>query len=349
MKQKLGCWWHERWRTELALALPRIVRSSAWRWESLCNRSEKLDYDDSTKSYSCAWEDTSRLTVARIFPHVGGRLLKECVRNWPVRFSTEVSVELGDPEVTFVLGVRGLGRLPQFRTTLASLMGQTDCSIEIIVVEQDWEQRFQPEIPPGVGYIFTKISHPQMPFNRSWALNVGTRAAKGRVVVLHDADMIVPQRLARGIANYVREDVDGMRIPRFIFYLDRSNSARLTETRDIHSVDSVETIVQNNRTPIALTREALIRIGGHEEAFYGWGAEDNEFIDRARTLNLKEGAMFPLIHLWHETPPKKLGDRNRRDLEALMSVPSADRISALQKRPFGEMKPAVAWKPVKGD
>jgi hypothetical protein len=226
-------------------------------------------------------------------------------------------------------------------------MGQINCVIEIIVVEQSWEQCFLPEIPPGVRYIFTKISHPDMPFNRSWALNVGTRSARGRVIVLHDADMIVPCGLASAVADKVRGKVNGMRIPRLLFYLDEKSSRQVIETRDTSSVESIDTVVQNNRTPIALSREALMGIGGHDETFFGWGGEDNEFIDRARTVHFKEGAIFPLVHLWHEVPPKKLGDRNRGELETLMRIPPPDRIRTLLAREFGGLTPGVAWTPLK--
>lgn len=342
-KQKIGCWLHERWRAELMMLFPEMLSARGFGWEDLKNRSEIVSRDDLTGGRVCHWRDSSVLTVGRTFPAVGARILHHVLRQWPVRFASEFNQPDSKPEVSFVIAVRGTGRLSQFQTTLASLMGQEDCATEIVVVEQSWQQEFQPSIPAGVRYVHTPISSPEVPFNRSWALNVGARAASGRVVVLHDGDYVVPSRFARAVAECVDGNVVSTRLPRLIFYLDQEESAGVQETRSFASVKRMQRIVQNNPTPMALSRESYLQIGGHDEAFYGWGGEDNEFLDRARTLEHCEGAFLPVIHLWHPEAPNRSGDRNRDSLDRILQTPAAERIRMLVDRDFGENLPSAKW------
>lgn len=342
-KQKLGCWFRERWKAELLLNAPTITTRLGYGWKELCNRHEQIEIDPVSGGRICHWQDSSPLTVARFFPSVGGRFLHHCLHEWPVNFQTQANASSAVPEVSFVLGVRGTGRLPQFLATVASLLGQTDCDTEVIVVEQSWKQEFTDIVPKYVRYVHTQATCEQMPYNRSWALNVGAQQAKGRVLVLHDSDFVVPSHFARAVADTVSGAVEAARLPRYKFFVDQATSERIQSQRSFQSVRTVEHIAQNCTTPMAVTREACLRIGGHDEAFYGWGAEDNEFLDRVRTLVHCEGGFLPVIHLWHHEAPNRSGDRNADVLKTIMSDMAAERIRKLVARPFGQTTPSVQW------
>jgi len=342
IKKLVGCWVHERGATELALRVPGLGGD----WQDLKNRHERISIDPISKGRVCHWADSSPLTVARLFPSVGARILRACLAQWPV--SLETSDELPpitSPEVSFIIGVRGTRRLDQFRSVLKSIANQQDASIEIIVVEQSAGNDFQRLIPSHVRYLHTPLPHPQTPYNRSWALNAGATIARGRILVLHDADMLVPAGFAAAIAAVVQGEVEALRLPRLIFYMDQESSQAVQQTGRFDTVEEVERIVQNNPTPMAITREAYLRIGGHDESFYGWGGEDNEFLDRVRTLNVCEGAFLPIFHLWHEEAPNRSGDRNAAHLRSLLSIPACERIEGLVRRPLGQVHPSVSWTP----
>lgn len=344
LKQQLGCWLHERSRTELLLRAPAIARRSGLTWLDLHNRWEQISEDAVTGGRVCHWRDSSPLTVAKFFPRVGARILHHCLRLWPVSFEARENAMSDKPEVSFVIGVRGTGRLPQFQATVDSLLAQEECPAEVIVVEQSWEKQFAEIIPAGARYIHTQATSSDMPFNRSWALNVGVREAKGRVVVLHDGDYVAPKFFAREVARKVSGEIQSARLPRYIFYFDQQTSAGIQQRRTFDGVTRLEKIVQNNPTPMALTRDAYLQIGGHDESFYGWGGEDLEFLDRARTLRHAEGAFLPIFHMWHEEAPQRAsGHRNRSILDQKMAVPTAARKSQLAQAAFGMMKPAAEW------
>jgi len=344
LRQRAGCWLHERWRTELVLRAPGLARWLGWSWLDLCNRNECLSVDSDSGGRACLWSESSNLTVARIFPEVGARLLQHCFAQWPVRFSESLAPsDHATPQVSFILGVRGRERLSQFEACMASLRAQVGISTEIIVVEQSWRQEFAGIVSSDVRYHHQQATDPAMPFNRSWALNGGARLARGHILVFHDADMLVPARFARCIAEVMQSRLDALRLPRFIFYLDQESSETLQRTRAIPSRPRMERVVANNRTPVAVTRDAYFSLGGHDECFYGWGAEDDEFMARLATLRVGEGAMFPILHLWHPSAASASRERNSALLAQQSSIPVAERISALCRRPHGGSVPSVPW------
>ena len=323
-RKKLGCWLNERWKAEVILRLPAVAKTCGWNWTDNCNRNERISRDQSTGGRICHWRDSSMLTLSKTFPRVGGRLLQQSLKEWPVRLSDkDAGKPTVDPEVSIIIGVRGTARLQSFQTTLASLFGQQGCRCEIVVVEQSVRPEFESHVPDSVRYIHTQATHPNMPYNRSWTLNVGARVARGRIVVLHDADMVVPARFAAVIAERMSDNFDVLRLGRYIFYLDQPSSEGVYKGASLGDIATVVPIRQNNCTPIALTREAYLRIGGHDESFYAWGLEDVEFLNRARTLQLSEGTFLPVVHLWHEDAPNRRGDGNGPLLSKLLAIPES--------------------------
>ena len=217
--------------------------------------------------------------------------------------------------------------------------------MEVVVVEQSDQREFEHALPAEVRYVHTPLPHPDTPFNRSWALNVGVRAARGGCVILHDGDMLVPSAFAASVRDTLRRGFDALRLARFLFYLNELESHAVQDDRRLDGVRAVDWIWQNNRTPIALTRQAYLEIGGHDEAFHGWGGEDNEFLERVKTLRLAQGSFLPIVHLWHCAAPNRSGDRNIGLLEQRLAIPTRDRITELAGRPFGQLIPSVAWTP----
>jgi GT2 family glycosyltransferase len=84
---------------------------------------------------------------------------------------------------------------------------------------------------------------------------------------------------------------------------------------------------------MAITAEAYNRVGGMDEAFRGWGGEDNEFWDRCLTLPTWIWGYEPIVHLWHRSQPLK-GEGDNPNLErarTLMLRPAQERIEDLRR------------------
>jgi hypothetical protein len=155
--------------------------------------------------------------------------------------------------------------------------------------------------------------------------------------------MLVPAGMAESLVSLINRGIDAVRIPRLIFYIDQPESEHIWTEYRFDGVGKVARVIQNNRTPVAVTREAYFKIGGHDESFFGWGGEDDEMMDRLRTLTIGEGAFLPFVHLWHAEAPNRGGDRNSDHLVKRLSIPSPERARQMAAVPFGQAEPTVAW------
>jgi hypothetical protein len=307
-----------------------MARRFGLSWLDLCNRSEQLRIDRESGGRTCAWDDSSTLSVARIFPGVGSRLLGHVLASWPVRFDTSpAGPEATNPAVSILIPIGGTARLRQFELALAAARAQAGVEVEVIVVEQGSEAKLAGRLPAEVRYVHQPAA-PGLPFNKSRALNEGARLARGDVLVILDGDYLLPERFAREAFDALR-GAEAARPARLLFYLDEASSCRLDAAAGLPGRPGIERIVANNPTPVVVRRSTYWDIGGHDEAYFGWGGEDSEFLDRLRTRRLSEGGWMPVLHVWHAPAPKKeSGDRNRELHERTMAVPAVERIGRLR-------------------
>lgn len=312
VKQRLGCWLRERWKTEFVLQFSGLAKRLGMTWMDLCNRNEHLTIDPETGARICHWEDSSQLTVGRLFPDVGRRLLSHCLNEWPIAFNFETATTTCNrPDISVLIAIGGADRLQLLTMVLAALRAQTHAAFEIIVVEQGPQASLKGLLPNDVTYRYTPRPE-RASFNKSMALNQGARLAKGRVLLIHDADLVVPVDYLVE-SSRVLGDADAARVGRFLFYLNQDTTSETLRRRQLISSKSVESVVQNTPNPMAVTAEAYQRVGGHDESYVGWGGEDTEFLSRLRTGRVKEGGSLPVVHLWHPPAPKRAsGDRNQQ-------------------------------------
>ncbi|EAU54518.1 galactosyltransferase-related protein [Mariprofundus ferrooxydans] len=332
LKQLLGCWAHERWRTELALNVP------GFSWLDLHNRHESITVADGGRSRVCNWRDTSMLTVCRLFPETGARLLNHCLAQWPIAFSVDSEAISAEPDVSIIIAFRGTERLPQLQACLATLKAQQGVTCEIILVEQSRERLLDDESVPGVRHIHARSVSADMPFNKSWAMNVGARHARADILIFHDGDMLAPVGYAASVCELVGRGYQAARIPRLVFYPDRATSEAVQADLSLSAVRQIAEVRQNCRgISLMMDRDAYWRIGGHDESFYGWGGEDDEILQRAQTLDFYPGGYMPFVHLWHPAQKEKHSGMVTREAFSAekMNMPVVDRIAALNSRESG--------------
>jgi len=342
LKQKVGVIIHDLPRFLWAMRPSGLLGGDASPWIYFRNRNERLIREEGKKGVLCDWQWTSSLHAARVFPILGVWLMKRVLQEWPIAFKdlpVGGSDYQGPVELSFIIGHRGTARLPHLLTTLRSLFGQSQVGCEYLVVEQDAETKIKDHLPPGVKHIWIKPPVPDMPYSRSWAFNVGARAAKGRLLVLHDNDICVPAHYARELLKLFSQGYQAMRLQRFIFYLDPPSTEAITRAHRIPETLGLHSVLQNGQGPtIAVDREAYFQLGGHDEAFVGWGGEDNEFFQRCQTLSFYPYMYLPLVHLYHE-PQQGKGNHRGRETAALLrarsALPIAQRVAELAARNFG--------------
>jgi len=305
---------------------PRFLRHIAFDWTRIRNRNEQIESDG--RGVRCDWVYSSDLHIANVYPMTARLLMWRAFKQWPLNPRDEPMIVSAAPVVSFLIGHRGLERVPNLLRTLRSIAGQTGVAVECIVVEQSAEPQVADKLPRWVRYLHTPVA-PGSDYCRAATFNAAARIAKGSIFVPHDNDILVPERYAFEIAARVREGARFVDPKRFLFYLDER--------------ERVATVGQNLKGgSIAATRDAYFAIGGFDEDFVGWGGEDLEFWERARVHGgVYEYGWVPLIHLWHAAQRGKL-EQNAAPAQvryyALRDVPAAERIARLRSANFSNEK-----------
>jgi hypothetical protein len=265
--------------------------------------------------------------------------MKKALEDWPIEIAATLPAPTVCPEVSFIIGHRGIDRLELLLATLASIAGQRNCSLECVVVEQSLSREIQHVLPQWVKYIHTPLPYREMAYSRSWAFNIGARAATGNLLILHDNDMLVPRDFASQLLGISKEGFEVINLKRFIFYLGREHSQGVTTGQLSLAGRPPEAVTQNLEAggSIAVSRQAYFAIGGFDESFVGWGGEDNEFWERAQTLKVWSFGYLPILHLWHAPQSGKLNsERAAASLyEERSAIPVSKRIAELTARDFG--------------
>jgi len=201
-------------------------------------------------------------------------------------------------------------RLVTLRKVLSNVR-TFDC--EIIVIEQGTES-----ILPSKGvlenekYLF--INNP-LPFNKAWSLNVAWKESQNDILVFGDADnMISKENLLKSIDE----------LQEYEFVSPHNRLIDLEPLENDFDNEKIFEIVRHYRgefdhqkMPLCggttiFKKEALEKIGGWPEEFFGWGAEDDAMSIKVRHFLKWKEMDFACYHLFHQrvTPEREFYYRN---------------------------------------
>jgi hypothetical protein len=306
-------------------------------WLRLHNRAESISMEPNGQGIKCNWRWSSELHAPKIVPAWGRRLMKKALAHYPIVIENQNIPPLkeGEPEVSFIIGHRGKDRLPLLQLTLKSIANQGACSCECIVVEESITKEIEHTLPAWVTYIHLATESETQPYNRSRTFNEGAKVAKGKLLVFHDNDMLVPASYAAELLRQLNAGFEVINLKRFIFYLTESHTRDVIRSGRI-SFRAPDFVLQNSTGggSLAVEENAYFDIGGFDEDFVGWGGEDVEFWDRAQTLKVYSYAYLPLVHLWHAPQPDKTPQKDSaamRRLEEVLAIDPSIRIADLKK------------------
>lgn len=252
--------------------------------------------------------------------------------------------------VSFITTVRFAEE--QRQLNLAFLIGwyRRQVDWEFVVVEQDRAPGLDEDVlPDRVKRLF--VANPG-PFNKAWGLNVGARAARGDQLFFCDADLLVEPSALDTAARLCARHVLAVNPYDRLADLDRLETERLLQGEEEPRFQREDA---SNRRRVGerlcfcggafLMRRSLHHtIGGFDERYLGWGAEDDAMSLRlARTtphVATVEGRAA--LHLWHPSDqastfgnPHYPGNRARLDDLGAMNARSFRFLCDVQRQVMG--------------
>lgn len=226
---------------------------------------------------------------------------------------------------TFIIAYRHkLDRLQNLRRVIDWALGFQ--GVELIIVEQDKSPKLPAYSLKGFKYIFTKS---ELPFNKSWAFNVGTKQSTTNAIVFGDSDLIMdPLEFINSIK--LLEQYEAVNPYNRVIDLEQGeNGYPLDLLKKITRPGRGETDIQ--KVPIAggiimFRKDALMKIGGFDQSFIGWGAEDDWVSHKIKQLLTHIELPNRCYHLYHEKvkPDMMFYQRNLQLLNKLVTFNKED-------------------------
>jgi hypothetical protein len=314
---------------------PRWFFGEAHAWIKVRNRNERLISESDQIGVRCDWRWTSNLSIVDRFPAFGRWLMQRAFADFPIVLRNDLEESEGrtSPDVSFLIGHRGVERLPLLLMTLKSIAGQAGCRVECVVVEQDTESRIESHLPEWVRHELVPPDRPDIPFSRSRAFNAAAKLARAQCLIFHDGDLVVPRDYAARVLEFHKSGFEVINLKRIIFYLCERDTVSSLNERCIVVRETLEAAMQNAEGggSVGMDRDAYSAIGGFDDGFVGWGGEDNEMWERAQTRKVYPYGYLPILHLWHEAQMERAKCQMNgvdRYME-VSNIPPSERIASL--------------------
>lgn len=237
---------------------------------------------------------------------------------------------------TFIIGYRHkIDRLNNLRKTLDWINHFNNA--EVILVEQDKHSKIS-ELNLKCKHIFVKS---EMPYNRSWAFNVGLKHAQSNIIVFGDSDIIMnPDDFITGIKALEEYEM----VSPYNSVID------LTPEESNLNFDSIISISRPGRGEtdnqkinisggIAMFRkDAIEKIAGWHEDFFSWGGEDDFQTIKVKNFLTWNELKARCYHFWHqrEQPDLKYYQRNLQILEKASKM-SKDELERIIKNNYSKI------------
>jgi hypothetical protein len=198
----------------------------------------------------------------------------------------------------------------------------------------------RPQVSPvllekySIDYFHYPVS---LPFNRSWSINFAYKKFKkrpDRFLIFTDMDLIYPPGFWSDALAILGES-RGIVIPN-VYYMHENDSKCDLSYNELY--DRIEASWRRFYGGACLVPTELFEhIHGFDENYVGWGAEDNDFINRIKSVggSVSKSDTLEVLHLDHPRvgeSNKELVNRNRERL----ACKERGEISMIGIEPWGE-------------
>jgi glycosyltransferase involved in cell wall biosynthesis len=204
-------------------------------------------------------------------------------------------------KLSLVFGFKNRDSL-RVRRCLDSLVTQELDNFEVIFVDYGSEPECREEVEIIVkSYSFTRYVYCAMrgrPWNRSHALNIGVVLAQSELVITTDIDLIFSEfSLKKMIEGYDGKSA----LHATCYYLPESFGKwdKLSNHKSEYGLPCKDAL----GLLMLLPKSTLLKLGGFDEFYKFWGAEDEDIECRLHKLGFETKFLdindFPLYHQWH--------------------------------------------------
>lgn len=152
-----------------------------------------------------------------------------------------------------------------------------------------------------------------MPYSKSVAVNEAASRARGYILVIMDADVLIDPEIIRNCVSEIEKS------PRAKWFIPFTTAHRLNREKSNQLQATDPTTATTAFTPTKydcedaiegapgfihiLSRRAFDRVEGYDPRFRGWGGEDTSFKHAVDTLYGSHTRLpSHIVHLWHERP-----------------------------------------------
>lgn len=230
---------------------------------------------------------------------------------------------------TYIIGYRHrMDRLNNLRRTLDWINGFSGA--QVILVEQDKFSKIN-HLNLKCQHIFVKTN---MPYNRSWAFNIGLKYSKTNIICCGDSDLIMePQAFIAGLQATQQYEM----VSPYHSVVDLTPNESNFPLESLVKIDRPgrgETDNQkiNISGGIAIFRkDALIKLGGWNENFVGWGGEDDFQTIKVKQFLTWTELKAKVFHLYHDRqqPDQKYYQRSLQLLQKTHSMSKEDLLKSI--------------------
>ncbi|MCC2279122.1 glycosyltransferase [Streptomyces sp. ET3-23] len=178
----------------------------------------------------------------------------------------------------------------------------------VTVVETDDRPRSRELLEPLVdAYVFAE--KPGL-FNKSWAVNVGSRQVDSPWLCILDADILVDRSFVRRNVERLAGGTHGTHLPfRWSLSLDEPSSLYALRARTVLGAAEVSASALRGlllREPpggcVWVRNDVFRQVGGFDERFEGWDGEDDDVVARLGAAAPVVRYEDTLLHLDHPRP-----------------------------------------------
>lgn len=190
------------------------------------------------------------------------------------------------PEITIIYANRDRD-LERIRLTLDSLSKQTDQNFKVIFVDYGSKYELLVELKELFkNYTFVQLfalEVPQLLWNKSKALNYGILKASTPFIFIADVDLLFHPLTTKKLEDFSGQNSFGLFS---LNYLSKEESAEVVKRNKIKNLE-IKRKGEVNGMILAPKKKAFTEVGGYDEFFHFYGAEDVDLFDRIERAGYK--------------------------------------------------------------